>query len=153
MTKPDDQVPIENIEKKLRYIAGAIKLNGRKILNNYPITSPQFAALQWLIDDENLTIGELSKKIGLAFSTTTDLVDRMENNALVKRVRDEKDRRVVRIQVEDKGKVIIKEVIKKRQAYLGEVLASFSMEDSLTLNTMLSDLYEQMKIKQHQENN
>ncbi|WP_205520173.1 MarR family transcriptional regulator [Virgibacillus doumboii] len=122
-----------------------VKQNGRKILNNYPITSPQFVALQWLIEEGDLTIGELSNKNGLAFSTTTDLVDRMEKNKLVERVRDGNDRRVVRIHVLEKGKTIIQEVIQKRQEYLGEVLSNFSTEQTDTLNNLLSFLYEQMQ--------
>ncbi|WP_174613968.1 MarR family winged helix-turn-helix transcriptional regulator [Virgibacillus ihumii] len=136
---------IAEIEKRLRYISGVIKQNGRKILNNYPITAPQFVALQWLMEYGDLTIGELSNKNGLAFSTTTDLVDRMEKNQLVKRIRDDKDRRVVRIQVLDKGKKIIKEVIKKRQEYLGEVFANFSINDAEKMNDLLAFLHEQMK--------
>ena len=126
--------PIVKIEKRLRYISGMIKQNGRKILHNYPITSPQFVALQWLLEEGDLTIGELSNKISLAFSTTTDLVDRMEKNELVERIRDNKDRRVVRIHLLDKGKVIIHEVIEKRQEYLREVLAGFTTEEETVLN-------------------
>lgn len=137
---------INRMEKRFRYISGIIKQNGRKILNNYPITPPQFVALQWLLEEGDLTIGELSNKISLAFSTTTDLVDRMEKTELVKRVRDEKDRRVVRIHLLEKGKVIIHEVIAKRQAYLGEVLAEFSNTDVTKLNQLLDFLYEQMKL-------
>nr|WP_164668447.1 MarR family transcriptional regulator [Virgibacillus doumboii] len=136
---------IADLEKRLRKIAGMVKQNGRKILNNYPITSPQFVALQWLIEEGDLTIGELSNKNGLAFSTTTDLVDRMEKNKLVERVRDGNDRRVVRIHVLEKGKTIIQEVIQKRQEYLGEVLSNFSTEQTDTLNNLLSFLYEQMQ--------
>ncbi|WP_373892992.1 MarR family winged helix-turn-helix transcriptional regulator [Virgibacillus natechei] len=136
---------IVDVEKRLRYIAGIIKQNGRKILNNYPITSPQFVAIQWLMDEGDLTIGELSKRISLAFSTTTDLVDRMEKNQLVERVRDLNDRRVVRIHVLDKGKTIIREVIAKRQEYLGEVLDKFSDEQTKTLSGLLAFLYEEMK--------
>ena len=44
-----------------------------------------------------MTIGDLSNKMYLAFSTTTDLIDRMEKSELVQRIRDEQDRRVVRI--------------------------------------------------------
>lgn len=137
---------IEELEKKLRYISGAIKKNGREILSNYPITSPQFLALQWLIDEGGLTIGELSQKNGLAFSTTTDLVDRMEKNKLVKRIKDTNDRRVVRIEVLDKGKEIIAEVIYKRQDFLGNVLEKFTSDQADVLNDLLESLHKQMKI-------
>src|SRR5690625_1022309 len=136
---------IINTEKDLRWIAGIIKRNGRKILKNYPITSPQFIALQWVIDREKITIGELSDKIGLAFSTTTDLVDRMEKNGLVERVRDHSDRRVVRILPLDKGKRIIKEVISMRQEYLGEVLSNLSEEEKEMINKSLNLLLIEMR--------
>ncbi|MFD2046251.1 MarR family winged helix-turn-helix transcriptional regulator [Ornithinibacillus salinisoli] len=139
------KVNIEKLEKRLRHISGAIKQNGRKILNNYPITSPQFIALQWLLEEGDLTIGELSTKNGLAFSTTTDLVDRMEKNELVERIRDSNDRRVVRIHVLEKGKRIINEVIKKRQEYLGEVLENFSNDQTATLIELLDQLHDKMK--------
>ncbi|WP_412775049.1 MarR family winged helix-turn-helix transcriptional regulator [Virgibacillus pantothenticus] len=132
----------------MRYISGIIKQNGRKILHNYPITSPQFIALQWLLEEGDLTIGELSNRISLAFSTTTDLVDRMEKNELVERVRDSKDRRVVRIHVLEKGKTIIHEVIEKRQHYLGEVLENFSDDQIDQLHELLAYLHEQMKEKE-----
>ncbi|AVQ99555.1 HTH-type transcriptional regulator MhqR [Oceanobacillus picturae] len=137
-------ITINKIEKRMRYISGIIKQNGRKILNNYPITSPQFVALQWLLEEGDLTIGELSNKISLAFSTTTDLVDRMERNELVERVRDSKDRRVVRIHVLEKGESIIEEVIQKRQEYLGEVLDKFSLEQTEQLSELLDFLHEEM---------
>lgn len=137
-------ITINKIEKRMRYISGIIKQNGRKILNNYPITSPQFVALQWLLEEGDLTIGELSNKISLAFSTTTDLVDRMERNELVERVRDSKDRRVVRIHVLEKGESIIEEVIQKRQEYLGEVLDKFSLEQTEQLSKLLDFLHEEM---------
>ncbi|MDC3412571.1 MarR family transcriptional regulator [Aquibacillus sp. 3ASR75-11] len=136
---------IADIEKKLRLIAGIIKQKGREILHHYPITAPQFVALQWLLDEGDLTIGELSNKIHLAFSTTTDLVDRMEKNNIVERIRDAKDKRVVRIHLLDKGKDIIHEVIHKRQVYLGDVLKNVSADQVDTLNQILSLLHEQMQ--------
>jgi MarR family transcriptional regulator, organic hydroperoxide resistance regulator len=136
---------LAKLEKTLRHISGAIKQNGRKILTNYPITNPQFIALQWLHEEGDMTIGELSAKNGLAFSTTTDLVDRMEKNELVERIRDTNDRRVVRIHVLEKGKRIIKEVIIKRQQYLGEVLETFTEEQTSSLIELLDLLHHQMK--------
>jgi len=132
-------------EIRLRNIASTIKKNGRTILKKYNMTSPQFVALQWISETGTLTIGELSKKISLAFSTTTDLIDRLEKKGFVKRVQDVKDRRVVRIHILDKGQKIIKEVIVQRQEYLGDVLVNFSTEEIVHLNKVLFALDEQMK--------
>lgn len=144
--KEKNSEEIVEAEINLRKISGVIKQNGRKILKNYPITSTQFIALQWITECGDLTIGELSNKIGLAFSTTTDLVDRMEKNELVVRARDSNDRRVVRVHVLDKGKNIIMEVIQKRQDYLGEVFSVFSNEEAVKLNGLLKILLEQMNV-------
>ncbi|KGP73855.1 MarR family winged helix-turn-helix transcriptional regulator [Pontibacillus yanchengensis] len=142
---------IADIEKKLRHISGIIKQKGREILNHYPITPPQFVALQWLSESGDMTIGELSNQIHLACSTTTDLVDRMEKNALVERVRDPKDRRVVRIHLLEKGESIIHEVIEKRQAYLEDVLRSFSDDQIDVFRGLLNTMHDEMTVIQ-QEN-
>lgn len=104
---------VADIEKSLRHIAAIIKQKGREILNQYAITPPQFVGLQWLYELGDMTIGELSGKMYLACSTTTDLIDRMQKNELVERVKDPADRRVVRIHLLPEGERIIQEVITK----------------------------------------
>ncbi|WLD95434.1 MarR family winged helix-turn-helix transcriptional regulator [Alkalihalobacillus sp. AL-G] len=131
-------------------IAGHIKQKGREILNDFSITPPQFIALQWLFEENEMTIGDLSNKMYLAYSTTTDLIDRMEKNGLVKRVRDSNDRRVVRIQKLDKGYEIIQEVIKRRQKYLEQLTGTFSDGDINNLQECLHLLYDEMN--KHDEN-
>jgi DNA-binding MarR family transcriptional regulator len=135
---------VAHMEKELRYIAGIIKQRGRKILKNYTITPPQFIALQWLFEHGDMTIGDLSNKMYLAFSTTTDLVDRMEKNKLVKRVRDEQDRRVVRIHLLKEGERIIEEVIDKRRNYLSSVLSEFDQEEVKNFSYLLTKLHQEM---------
>ncbi|EAR65436.1 hypothetical protein B14911_06076 [Bacillus sp. NRRL B-14911] len=138
---------VADIEKDLRYISGIIKQKGREILSNYTITPPQFVALQWLHEEGDMTIGELSNKMYLAFSTTTDLVDRMEKNELVQRVKDPNDRRVVRIHLLPEGERIIEEVIVKRQIYLREVLKNFSKDEVTVLKNNLTQLHQDMREK------
>ncbi|MDX8046604.1 MarR family transcriptional regulator [Gracilibacillus sp. S3-1-1] len=145
MANSNEKEQIVDIEKELRYIASIIKQKGREILHNYPITTPQFIALQHLLERGDLTLGELSKHINLAFSTTTDLVDRMEKIEIVERVRDTKDRRVVRIHLLDKGRKIIHEVLEKRREYLGEVLTNVEVEDMEQLSRLLHLLHQQMR--------
>ncbi|MER2262339.1 MAG: MarR family transcriptional regulator [Psychrobacillus sp.] len=133
------------LEKELRHISGIIKQRGRQILNSYTITPPQFVALQWLFEIGDMTIGDLSNKMYLAFSTTTDLIDRMERSELVQRVRDEQDRRVVRIHLLKEGERIIEEVIDKRQQYLKDVLKQFDQDEAQALSTLLAKLHHEMK--------
>ncbi|MEQ6375735.1 MarR family transcriptional regulator [Bacillaceae bacterium S4-13-58] len=122
-----------------------IKQNGREILQNYPITPPQFVALQWLLEYGAMTIGDLSQKMYFAYSTTTDLVDRMEKNELVMRKKDSKDRRVVQIHLLEKGKKIIQEVVAKRQEYLTTILEGFSEEETRNIQDILSKLQREME--------
>ncbi|MFJ8262367.1 MarR family winged helix-turn-helix transcriptional regulator [Rummeliibacillus sp. NPDC094406] len=132
------------LEKELRHIAALIKQKGREILSNYTITPPQFIALQWLHELGDMTIGDLSNKMYLAFSTTTDLVDRMERNDLLQRIRDNQDRRVVRIHLLKEGERIIEEVIEQRQNYLADIVKDFQSEEVQTLSILLSKLYKEM---------
>lgn len=136
---------VASLEKELRYISHLIKQKGREILSNYTITPPQFVALQWLHESGDMTIGDLSNKMYLAFSTTTDLVDRMEKNELVQRIRDEQDRRVVRIHLLSEGERIIQEVIEKRQNYLRDLLESFDTDEAQDLLQLLQKLHLLMK--------
>ncbi|MBY6269284.1 MarR family winged helix-turn-helix transcriptional regulator [Parageobacillus thermoglucosidasius] len=136
---------VVELEKLFRYIAEILKQRGREILTQYPITPPQFVALQWLLEEGDLTIGELSNKMYLACSTITDLVDRMEKNGLVARIKDQHDRRVVRIHLLEEGERIIEEVIKKRQYDLARVLRSFSDEEIVFLEKCLRKLHQEMK--------
>ena len=136
---------VAHMEKELRYISAIIKQQGRRILKNYTITPPQFIALQWLFEHGDMTIGDLSNRMFLAFSTTTDLVDRMEKNNLVKRVRDDQDRRVVRIHLLSEGERVIEEVIDKRRHYLNTVLSDFDQEEKKKFSYLLTKLHEEMK--------
>ena len=138
---------VSNIEKYLRKVDYIIRRKGREILSDFNITVPQFTALQILINQGNMTIGELSQKMALACSTITDLIDRMEKSELVVRKKDEKDRRVVRIEVLPNGYNILEKVLNKRIEFLSLKLADFSDEDKNKLNIGLKALYEAMNVE------
>lgn len=142
-----DPLIVAELEKDLRYISALVKQRGRELLVEYSITPPQFVALQWLYEEGDMTIGELSSKMFLACSTTTDLIDRMEKKDLVMRVRNPKDRRVVQIHLLEKGELIIGQVIDKRRAYLQNMIADYSISDVENLSQYLSKLHQDMRKK------
>ncbi|MBC8588763.1 MarR family winged helix-turn-helix transcriptional regulator [Paratissierella segnis] len=135
---------VTDIEKYLRKIDHIIRKEGRLILNDFNITVPQFTALQILINDGNMTIGKLSQKTALAYSTITDLIDRMEKSELVIRKKDDKDKRVVRIEVLPKGFEILEKVLERRREFLKSKLNDFSTEEKEMLNKVLRRLYDVM---------
>ena len=136
---------IAGIEKHLRRIDYIIRLKGREILKDFNITIPQFTALQILIHNGDLTIGELSQKMGLACSTITDLIDRMENNQLVVRKKDQKDKRVVRIEVLPIGYEIVEKVLEERIRFLESKMKGLSEQEKAALDEGLESLYNVMK--------
>ncbi|WP_352418853.1 MarR family transcriptional regulator [Proteiniborus sp.] len=132
------------IEKYLRKVDWIIRKKGREILNDINITDPQFIALQHIVNNEQLTIGELSQKMFLACSTITDLIDRMEKSELVVREKDEQDKRIVRLKAQPKGRDIVKQVLEKRREYLSDKLAGVSDNDKDMLLKNLKYLHEAM---------
>lgn len=136
---------VANIEKYLRRVDYIIRRKGREILLDFNITVPQFSALQILIHNGTLTIGELSQKMALACSTITDLIDRMEKSELVARKRDERDKRVVKVEVLPKGHDILEKVLEKRIEFLSSKLMGLNEEEKHNLNIGLKCLYEAME--------
>ncbi|GMA52324.1 putative HTH-type transcriptional regulator YsmB [Alicyclobacillus contaminans] len=135
---------VVDIEHHLRRISATVRRKGRMLLEQYSITPPQFDALVILDRDGVLTIGDLSNRLFLAYSTTTDLVDRLERACFVVRERDVQDRRVVRVRLLDKGRDLIEKVLDARRAYLAGVLSSVSPEEQDVILRILELLNEKM---------
>lgn len=131
---------VSEIEELLRNVSTIMKKRGRDILSHFDITPPQLDALLVLREYGELTMGELCGKMFLACSTATDLIDRMERNALIERVRDTNDRRVIRLRVLSKGVSAIEEVLQARRGYLGTILSEIDVADKERLIQSLEQL-------------
>ncbi len=147
MNTKSDCKYVTEIEKYLRKVDYIIRIKGREILNDFNITSPQFTALQILINNGDMTIGDLSQKMSLACSTITDLIGRMEKTDLVIRKKDDKDKRVVRVEVLPKGFDILEKVLDKRREFLEFKLNNFDKEQKETLSNGLFELYKAMNVE------
>lgn len=88
--------------------------------------SRQQLEVLWIIYDKGqLTMGELCKEISSACSTATDLADKLEKSGHLERIREKKDRRVVRLNILPKGEKLIKSVVELRSEKIGTVLEGF----------------------------
>jgi DNA-binding MarR family transcriptional regulator len=136
---------IKQLEETFRRANTILFKRGRSILVGMEISSLQFNALLTIREYGPLTMGELCKHLFAACSTVTDLADRMERAELVERVRDSKDRRVVRLQLLPRGNEALDAVIAERQSFIGKVLRDYSDEEYLELLHGLQLLTERME--------
>jgi MarR family transcriptional regulator, organic hydroperoxide resistance regulator len=125
----DSKDKVQSIEYLLRRICFSIKKKGRTILEEFNITPPQFDALQYLVNNGDMTISELSSKLFLAPSTITDLVDRMEKSGLVERIRSNEDRRLVKVRVLKEGFDLIDHVILLRCQFIKDATEELSLKE------------------------
>lgn len=61
------------------------------------LTGPQRSLMQVLVHSDGMSLKELSRQMGLAHSTVSGIVDRLEKQGLVERRLDQSDRRLSRI--------------------------------------------------------
>jgi len=81
--------------------------HARKVLNNKiketDLTVGQTLVLNFLEEDDGITINELGAKAGIDNATMTGIIDRLENAGYIARKKDSEDRRVYLIYLTDKG--------------------------------------------------
>lgn len=142
---------IESIEKNLRLSDFIIRKKGRTILKDYDISPAQFRTLQVIIShNDEMNLSELSEKMDMACSTVTESLKRMEKLDLVKREKDEKDARFIKISALPKGHDIINNVIKIRREYLEGVLSALTKEEHESLANNLEKLVSELQKTKNQ---
>jgi DNA-binding MarR family transcriptional regulator len=78
---------------------------------------------------KTFTMAELSRAHGVSFSTMTSMVDRLLQNGLLERQRDEKDRRIVLVSLSAKGKKMVDYLMKARKQNLEKFLCELTQDE------------------------
>ena len=104
----------------------------------FRVTLPQFDVLSELERAaEQLTMSQLSRELMVSNGNITGVVDRLEKNGMVSRVRPEHDRRVQYIELTDTGKDAFRRMATKHEQWLAEWLSDVSVEDMEVLQQLL----------------
>jgi len=89
------------------------------------LTGPQRTVMQALVKSEGLSLKELTAQVGLAHSTVSGIVDRLEKRGLVQRRPNLNDRRHTTITVSE----VVREFLEKRYP----VIAAHPLLDALRI--------------------
>lgn len=87
----------------LRRIVRSIDLHSRKLVQSHHLTIPQVLILREIQQHKRLSLGVLAKAASLSNATVTGIVDRLEARNLVRRIRNETDRRQIFIEITAAG--------------------------------------------------
>ena len=96
-------------------------------------------------DNELYPIGELGRNALVKNSTMTDMIDRLEKDGIAERMRDDDDRRVVKVRLTDKGKKIKKQFAFKMRKGVEEAFSKLSEEEKKTLLGHLKGAHQILK--------
>lgn len=91
----------------LRRITRAIDLHSKKLQRETGLTTSQLLVLEAVVKLDTSTPSNIAKEVQLSQATVTNLVDRMERNELVLRQKSIADKRVVEVQLTEKGRHMV----------------------------------------------
>jgi len=92
----------EEIKTLVRNIARNFRQHVLEQISQYGFTVPQLLLMQEVYNHPGITLKELSERLGLAKSTVSGIVDRLEMQGAVIRSRAKDDRRAVNISLSPK---------------------------------------------------
>ena len=104
------------------------------------LTYSQFAVLEALYHLGAMTQGEISAKVLKSGSNMTTVIDNLERDGLVRRERDEKDRRVIHVHLTEAGKGKIETVLPGHVAALVEEFSVLSAQEQKQLGELCKKL-------------
>ncbi len=93
---------------------------------------------------EPITMGDLSRILGVPFSTATRTVDWLVENGYVQRLADPEDRRVVRVELTEAGKKLYRTMNDLLLESVEQFLHNFSLEERNELGRLLGKLVDNL---------
>ena len=97
----------EEVLVSLRQIIRAIGLYSKKLSKESGLTGPQLILMRSIKELGKVTIRQLSAHTNVSPATATTILDRLERNGLVVRVRSTTDKRKVHANLTEKGELLL----------------------------------------------
>ena len=85
-------------------------------------------------------MGELKKEMHLACSSITNLVDKLEDDNLLKRSRSKEDRRVINLHLTEKGEELLESIMTFRCQYINQAIKKLDVTETLQLKDTLKKI-------------
>ena len=118
-----------SVVKTLKGIMQTIKQNMEHHFKDVRLTAPQGMLIGILSKNGKMKVSDLSEELGLSNSTVSGIIDRLEKQGLVERIRSEEDRRVVYVNLTPQSKAGAEERFRCIERKLEEMMNHASTEE------------------------
>lgn len=137
------------IAQNIRIINELIHIRHHQVAQEHNLSLDQFHLLLHMISKkESPTIGDIAKKSNRAQNTISERITRLEEKGLLIRVKDEKDRRISRVVLTEKGIELIDSInYQARNEFVFNALSRIQEDISTKLLEGLDLLIENLKVE------
>jgi len=132
MTEPT----AEDIAARIRPAMTKLYVMYFRIAEQSDLTGPQLSIMARLKSNGPSRISQIAREEGIRMPTASNALHQLEQRELVERIRDEQDRRGVRVQLTRLGESELERVGEERTKYLAEMLGALSEEDLAQVSEM-----------------
>lgn len=104
------------------------------------VTRVQWIALYYLGREESISQKELAERMNIKESSVARLIDRMERDSLVERIKNEDDKRITNLRLTDKGIQYRIRLLPEGEEFEKLLYKNISDKDMRTFITVLSKM-------------
>ena len=145
--KEDEELTKEtrNIDKLIRDIHKHLVQYTKRHLKQNGLTIPRFSVLWHIKKSQPVNMSFLHKKMYMANSTLTIIVDKLVKKELVKRYRNPDDRRVVLLELTESGNQLLCKMLNIRQSFLEKAIVKLDSDQQNVLIELLSTILDNLE--------
>ncbi len=134
----------QSLKLWLRMLSCTVRIENEirsRLRSTFDITLPRFDLMAQLERyPDGLRMGELSKRMMVTGGNITGITDQLENENLVVRVADPKDRRAYSVKLTPAGRRAFAEMAEEHERWVAELLKDISPQDKGQLIALLSQM-------------
>jgi len=123
-TRPPMKKVASDVADFIMFTQRSFLLDLSRELNRGNVSYAQFFLLGYLSTEKQLTMTDISRKMGHSTAAATGLVDRLEKLGYVERLHAADDRRKVMVQITSKGQQLVQQLRDNLASNVADVMAS-----------------------------
>jgi DNA-binding MarR family transcriptional regulator len=147
----DRETVARSISELRRALVREFVFDVLRIFGDFDFSLPHLATMLLLDEEGELTIKQVAELMGRSVSTASRLLDHLVERGMVSRREDERDRRVKRVAITERGRALITTLEQRRADAQIHVMEYLSAEEQADVTQAMVLLAEAGKRRRHYE--